>query len=464
MANLKNLLKNKYDGAIFDLDQTLANTEDFILSSPDDIDEPKKYAEWHVFSYLKPKLKIINWPEFLQEYFKARSQIKEDLTHTAASHNRYLYIQRTLENIGLQFSPDLVYKATQVYWDHVINNMSLFPFVEIVLKRVKLNNMITGVVSDLTADIQIKKLEALGIAQYIDYLVTSEEALADKPDPRPIKLLLEKMELNNSEVVLIGNNPKTDIQGARNSGIDSVLFDYYDKYPNFIGNRINKFSDLLNMFNIENKSYSSDKLFVSDLFGTLTTEPRLRSVSLNNVLKSFGLKLEDTKVKKLYEDYKVSKISDNEFWRALGITESQIPKAEKLLLEQIEIRPDVKSTLKAIKKNYRTAILSNVPSRWGQLVVEKLNLDEFFEEIVFSGDYKTKKPDPKLYNVLLNKFHELNPSNIYYIDNEIGDLKAAKDLMLNTIWLEIKGEKQESGYIPDEVIADFKDVLNVLPM
>lgn len=462
MANLKNLLKNTYDGVIFDLDQTLANTENYILSSPDNIAKPEQYAEWHVFKYLEPKLKIISWEIFLDEYFKARSQIKEDLTHTAASHNRYLYIQRTLENIGLQFSPDVVYKATQVYWDHVINNMSLFPFVEIVLKRVKLNNMVTGVVSDLTADIQIQKLEALDIAQYIDYLVTSEEALADKPDPRPIKLLLSKMQLHNSEVVLIGNNPKTDIKGARNAGIDSVLFDYYDKYPDFIGPKINKFSDLLNMLDIENKSYSSDRLFVSDLFGTLTTEPHLRSVSLSKVLDKYGVELEDSKVKDLYERYKVSELTDNEFWSSLGFTSDQIPDAEAALLAEIEIRPEVEVVLKRIKGNFRTAILSNVPSKWGELVVDKFGLDKLFEEIVFSGDYGTKKPDPKLYNVLLNKFPDLNPSNIYYIDNELGDLKAAKDLMLNTIWLEIKGEKQESGYIPDEVIGDFKDVLKVL--
>jgi len=38
-------------------------------------------------------------------------------------------------------------------------------------------------ITDSSAEVQIKEIRKLGIMKYIDYLVTSEEACTDKPNP-----------------------------------------------------------------------------------------------------------------------------------------------------------------------------------------------------------------------------------------------------------------------------------------
>jgi putative hydrolase of the HAD superfamily len=464
VSDLKDLLRNKYNGVIFDLDQTLANTEDFNLSHPIGDKGQKKYAEWYVWDFLKPQLKIISWSVFQEVYFQSRQEIKNHLENTAASHNRYLYIQRTLENLGLQFCPKLVYKATQKYWGYIIQNAELFPFVNIVLKRIKYAHMKIGVVSDLTADIQIRKLKKLNIAGFIDYLVTSEETLVDKPHPRPIRLLLEKMELEPKDVILVGNNPKSDIKGAENVGIRSFLFDFYDKYPDFEGEKIDKFPDLLKILEIDDREYNFEKLFVSDLFGTLTVEGSLCTKTVRTVLDELEVSCDTATLKKNYELYKVAQISNQEFWTSVGVTKDNIDKAESLLLNKIKIRPKVRSIIETIAKNFNTAIISNVPLEWGDKVVEKFDLEDLFDAIIFSGKYKLKKPDPKIYRVLLSKFENINPSNVFYLDNELGDLKPTKNLMFKTIWLDVKTSEKVLGYIPNFVIQDVDQILDIIEL
>jgi putative hydrolase of the HAD superfamily len=45
----------------------------------------------------------------------------------------------------------------------------------------------------------------------VDYLVSSEEAGAEKPDPKVFELSLEKLGLKKDEVVMIGDNYEKDI-------------------------------------------------------------------------------------------------------------------------------------------------------------------------------------------------------------------------------------------------------------
>lgn len=453
----------KYKGIIFDLDQTLANTEDFFAPSTADLNGKnyEKYSEWKVYQYLKPYLKIVSWDKFIKFYLESREQVKQLLKGTAASHNRYLYIKKTLENLGLRFTPKLVLEATNVYWNNVYDNMKLFPGVERTLELAKQFNLKTCVVTDLTADIQIKKLEALKIERFVDFVITSEETLADKPSPKSILMAIQKMELKPEEVILIGNNPKTDIASAENARIDSVLFDYNGKYENskdsYKCSYIRDFSKFAQILGVEDHIYSDQKLVVFDLMGTLTTEGHLVKVILSEVISKYG-KATPEKISETYERYKVAEIDDAEFWEEVGVT--KIADAEREMLKKVEPFPGVNEMLVELKKIVKIAILSNLPARWGDLITDKFDFETAFDEIIYSGDYKMKKPDPRLYHVLLEKFVVINPSNMYVVDNELGDLEPAKDQLMTTVWL--KDRDEGVNYIPDYVIEKIGDVVGVI--
>ena len=73
----------------------------------------------------------------------------------------------------------------------------------------------TAIVTDLTAQIQFRKVVYFGLDQYFDCIVTSEEAGFDKPHEAPFKIALQKMRPKGNNIWMIGDNPVNDIRGAR---------------------------------------------------------------------------------------------------------------------------------------------------------------------------------------------------------------------------------------------------------
>jgi putative hydrolase of the HAD superfamily len=153
--------------------------------------------------------------EFDSAFDEARKQIKARLKHTASSHSRLLYLQRMLEIMGLGSQVLLALDFEQTYWRTFLGNAILFDDVKELLEDVRLLGIPTAIVTDLTAQIQFRKVVYFGLDHYFDYIVTSEEAGFDKPHEAPFQIALEKMRPKGSRIWMIGDNPINDIRGAR---------------------------------------------------------------------------------------------------------------------------------------------------------------------------------------------------------------------------------------------------------
>ena len=68
-------------------------------------------------------------------------------------------------------------------------------------------------------------LEDLHWTRYFDGVVVSAVSGVEKPDPRLFEEALEASGLDRARVVHVGNDPVTDIRGAAEAGIDTVLVD-----------------------------------------------------------------------------------------------------------------------------------------------------------------------------------------------------------------------------------------------
>jgi HAD superfamily hydrolase (TIGR01549 family) len=145
----------------------------------------------------------------------ARNQVKSRLKNTASSHSRLLYMQRMLEIMGLGSQVLLALDFEQTYWRTFLTNAILFDEVKELLDEVRLLGIPTAIVTDLTAQIQFRKVVYFGLDHYFDYIVTSEEAGFDKPHEAPFQIALEKMRPNGDCIWMVGDNPVNDIRGAR---------------------------------------------------------------------------------------------------------------------------------------------------------------------------------------------------------------------------------------------------------
>lgn len=146
---------------------------------------------------------------------KAREEIKDRLGKTASSHSRLLYLQRMLEMMGLGSQILLALEFEQTYWRTFLKTSILFDGVTEVLDEIRLLSIPTAIITDLTAQIQFRKVIYFGLENYFDYIVTSEEAGFDKPNEASFLLALNKIRPNGTNIWMIGDNPSSDIEGAK---------------------------------------------------------------------------------------------------------------------------------------------------------------------------------------------------------------------------------------------------------
>lgn len=204
----------KFKGYLFDIDNTLYDyqpTHELALATVVEFLAKQCHKE---IDLLK------------RTYDIARKQIHLELSETAASHNRLLYFQRMLEILKIN-STMYALKAYNMYWDSFIDNIVPYDKVYHLFELIK--NEKLCLVTDLTADIQFRKIEKLGLNKYFDFVVTSEEAGREKPHPYIFLLALKKLELPPEDVCMIGDSYSKDIVGAVNLGIKSFWFDSSDK-------------------------------------------------------------------------------------------------------------------------------------------------------------------------------------------------------------------------------------------
>jgi len=71
----------------------------------------------------------------------------------------------------------------------------------------------------------------LGLDRHLDFVATSEEAAADKPDPAIFQLALDKAGVGADEALHVGDQYEMDVIGAQAAGMRAVLIDRDDVNP-----------------------------------------------------------------------------------------------------------------------------------------------------------------------------------------------------------------------------------------
>ena len=178
--------------------------------------------------------------KFREVFEKARSQIKTQLGETASSHSRLLYLQRSIELLGFGTQIFLTLDLEQTYWRTFLSESNLFTDVREFLMDIKSDGISTAIITDLTAQIQFRKIVYFKLDSYFDYVVTSEESGYDKPHTSPYQIAVDKLKIEPSDIWMIGDNPIADVAGANkfnmvtlqkiHAGIKS--YKYGDNAPN----------------------------------------------------------------------------------------------------------------------------------------------------------------------------------------------------------------------------------------
>ena len=159
----------------------------------------------------------IDAQQFNESLARARVDVKQQLGTTASSHSRLLYYQRALEYLGLRSQVLLSLEFEQTYWRNFLSAVVLREGTVSFLDQLARAGIPKVIVTDLTSQIQFRKLIYLDLDQRFEYVVTSEESGADKPDRAGFDLAIGKLPPVSGPIWMIGDNIKSDIEGAKNA-------------------------------------------------------------------------------------------------------------------------------------------------------------------------------------------------------------------------------------------------------
>ena len=74
------------------------------------------------------------------------------------------------------------------------------------------------------------RLYYLNLHHVFDPVLTFDDTGARKPSPEPFKLALEKMSVEPSEALMIGDWPDRDVVGAKQIGMKTIFARYGDTF------------------------------------------------------------------------------------------------------------------------------------------------------------------------------------------------------------------------------------------
>lgn len=215
-----------YKAIIFDLDDTLY-----------DYQSVHKLSMEKLRVFACEKLGVTG-EEFDGAFSRAKEATKSLLDGTGAGHSRMLYCQKTLEYLGRN-PVDGALEMHDCYWDCMLEHMKPRDGAVPLLEHLREDGVKIAVCTDLTAHIQHRKIRQLGLVPYIDVLVTSEEAGAEKPSEKIYSLILEKLGLEAKDCLFVGDSWEKDVDGPRRCGMDAVLFtDMEELEKSIYGNMI----------------------------------------------------------------------------------------------------------------------------------------------------------------------------------------------------------------------------------
>ena len=196
---------------LFDLDDTLYGYEP--------CNQAGLRATWRLLAQFASGL---TYEQFMVVHDEMRDQLAAELGGTAACHNRALFFKMMVERLACESS--LAIDLHDLYWQQFLEQARAGAGGPLqTLAELTRRGYLLALVSNHVALPQLRKVKTLGMESSFKAIVTSEEAGAEKPEPRIFERALDRLGVHAEEAVFIGDNPTGDIRGAISAGIGMTI-------------------------------------------------------------------------------------------------------------------------------------------------------------------------------------------------------------------------------------------------
>ena len=201
-----------YKHIFFDLDDTLW---DFTANSKESLME--LYELYTLGKYFN------NFEHFINTYQKHnlelwKKYINKDISKFTLGLTRFL---KTLNEVGID-EAKMSGKLNTEYLAILSTKTTLLPAALNTLRYLNDKYQI-HILTNGFLEVQLVKIQSSKIDRFLTHIILAEECESFKPSKEIFEESLDKIKAKASECIMIGDDFKSDIIGAKNNGIDQIF-------------------------------------------------------------------------------------------------------------------------------------------------------------------------------------------------------------------------------------------------
>ena len=169
----------------------------------------------------------VGFADFRQSYTKARDALYVEADPKLEEPHFNLRIANALQSLGFNFDDqsEIVAGATNAFCEEFMTYVRIDENSQRILQKLH-GKYKLGIVSNFAIpECVIKLLEKHSLEAYFEVIIVSGAVNKRKPSPEIFKKALEKLGVDPSETVFVGDTVDADIEGAKSVGMKTVFIE-----------------------------------------------------------------------------------------------------------------------------------------------------------------------------------------------------------------------------------------------
>lgn len=200
---------------LFDFGDTLVHTEAFDYDA----------CLWKMHQSLAQNGIVVPFGDFKRVYFEVRDRFYREMDKTLEEQDFDERIAQTMKPFGIKLTPKekRVQEAVKVFMDGFVDSLRIDDYLPALLEKLHKKYKLAVVSNMSFAEAAYQGLRRFDIAKHFDAIIISGIVGFRKPSPKIFQEVLKALNVKADETICVGDSPKSDIQGAKQLGMKTVL-------------------------------------------------------------------------------------------------------------------------------------------------------------------------------------------------------------------------------------------------
>lgn len=125
------------------------------------------------------------------------------------------------------------------------------------------------------------------------------------------------------------------------------------------------------------------------------------------------------------------------------------------------LKPETRDVLSKLKGKYKLAILSNGQSKSQHDKIDYVDIDEYFDEIVVSGDIGINKPNKEIFDIMADRLGVKPEECMFVGDVFSSDILGAIRANMLPVWIKVDIERPHK-YYDGLIIKNLNELFDIL--